>query len=68
MNSAVHSYLILEIRHQRRGEVYPASTLEKSITAAFLAPQARLEAQQREARSDPRQVLSRIVADGEVVG
>jgi hypothetical protein len=53
-----------EIRHQRRGEVFPASQLEESITAAFLATQARLEAQQREAAGDPATVLARIVEDG----
>jgi hypothetical protein len=38
-----------EIRHQRRGEVFPASAIEESVTAAFLATQTRLEAQAREA-------------------
>ncbi len=34
-----------EIRHKRRGEVFPASQLEESITSAFLSTQAKLEAQ-----------------------
>lgn len=41
-----------EIRHQRRGEVYPASALEEKISAAYLAEHARLEAQQH-AATDP---------------
>jgi CRP-like cAMP-binding protein len=38
-----------EIRHQRRGEVFPASALEEKIAAAYLAEHDRLEQQQREA-------------------
>jgi BMFP domain-containing protein YqiC len=34
-----------ELANQRRGTVYPASSLEESITAAFLNTQAKLEAQ-----------------------
>ena len=39
-----------EISHQRRGEVFPAALIEESTTSAFLATQAKLEAQAREAR------------------
>jgi hypothetical protein len=52
-----------EIRHARRGEVYPASALEEKISAAYLTEHARLEAQQREATTlSPQQALARIVA------
>jgi hypothetical protein len=41
-----------EIRHQRRGEVYPASALEEKVSAAFLAEHVRLEQLQRERADD----------------
>jgi hypothetical protein len=50
-----------EIRHQRRGEVFPASSLEETITAAFLATQAKLEAQ---VRSTSGEQLADALADG----
>jgi len=56
-----------EIRHQRRGEVFEASKLEESITAAFLTTQHRLEAQREQARSDRGATLARIV-DAEQLG
>jgi hypothetical protein len=52
-----------EIRHQRRGEVFPASTLEEQITNGFLQTQERLERQQRAHHRDPAAVLARIVQE-----
>jgi hypothetical protein len=43
-----------EIRHHRRGEVFPASAMEESVTVAFIATQAKLEVQARDARANGR--------------
>jgi hypothetical protein len=39
-----------ELRNKRSGEIFPASQMEESLTAAFLATQAKLEAQAASAR------------------
>jgi CRP-like cAMP-binding protein len=66
-----------EIRHQRRGDVFPASAMEEQITASFLATQGRLEVQARETNGKPaagleqlRQRGAQIISDqgGEHVG
>ena len=52
-----------EFRNRRQGEVFAASAIEESVTAAFLATQAKLEAQAREARSKPGSAPSGALAD-----
>lgn len=53
-----------EIRHKRRGEVFPASALEEQISAAYLAEHRRLEAREHEAgASKPHQTLASIAEE-----
>jgi hypothetical protein len=52
-----------EIRHHRRGEVFPASALEESITSAFLSTQAKLEAQHAANGGRPGNTLAQIEAE-----
>jgi CRP-like cAMP-binding protein len=51
-----------EIRHRRRGEVYPASALEEKIAAAYLAEHERLAARESGA-ADPEAALHAVVAE-----
>jgi hypothetical protein len=57
-----------EIRHHRRGEVYPASALEEKISAAYLAEHVRLELQQRAAATNGVEPLAQVVAEIEAAG
>lgn len=53
-----------EIRHRRRGEVFPASALEEQVSAAYLAEHRRLEAVERDAGAGrPGDPLARIAAE-----
>jgi CRP-like cAMP-binding protein len=53
-----------EIRHKRRGEVYPASALEERVAAAFLAEHVRLEDMQRTTgATDAEALLAAVVAE-----
>lgn len=53
-----------EIRHKRRGEVFPASAHEERISAAYLAEHARLEAlYSAGGTTDPHAALAAITAE-----
>lgn len=53
-----------ELRNRRLGEAFPAAAMEEQVTAAFLATQAKLEAQQREAADKPAAGLEALRAHG----
>jgi CRP-like cAMP-binding protein len=60
------SYLetVGEIRHKRRGEVYPASALEEKIAAAYLSEHARLAELERAAgASHPGAALEAVAVE-----
>lgn len=52
-----------EIRHKRRGEVYPASALEEKIAGAYLAEHARLAELERLARAERPAAALEALAD-----